>query len=384
MARRGALRGLQALRDAVAPPLPPSAAGLAEGEEAVRRSVRGVELRARRLLRNQLAGRYASAFRGQGIEFAELREYAPGDDVRAIDWKATARLRQPFVRRYATWKSANRRCCWSSICRDRRPTASAAAACADCRLSWRASWAWRRRPSNDLVGCVGFGEGVRLTIAPAKGTPHTLRIVQELTTAVPSGGTDIGGALRYASRLMRRRGLVAVISDFIDGQSATSWDAPLKRLAAEQDVLAVGVRDPRESSLPSPRGGGLVSWSSAEGGAALTADERAAAGQRWVLEGSRRALAGRLRASGADVLLAETDGDYLPPSAVLAAPTRTIASARMKRFAVLAGAALALLLGAAAGGQAPPGVEVRIWVEGGGRAGRGPVADRRRSDHRTN
>ena len=311
MARRGALRGLQALRDAVAPPLPPAAAGLAEGEEAVRRSVRGVELRARRLLRNQLAGRYASAFRGQGIEFAELREYAPGDDVRAIDWKATARLRQPFVRRYVEEREQT-----LLLVVDLSGSTAYGVSGRSVRglsIELAGVLGMAAAASNDLVGCVGFGEGVRLTIAPAKGTPHTLRIVQELTTAVPSGGTDIGGALRYASRLMRRRGLVAVISDFIDGQSATSWDAPLKRLAAEQDVLAVGVRDPRESSLPSPRGGGLVSWSSAEGGAALTADERAAAGQRWVLEGSRRALAGRLRASGADVLLAETDGDYLPP-----------------------------------------------------------------------
>ena len=89
---------LRALRDALFPPLPPPAAP-PQGDD-LRRQVRQIELRARRVLRGQLTGEYRSAFRGRGLEFADVRPYAPGDDVRSIDWKATARLRAAYVRRY--------------------------------------------------------------------------------------------------------------------------------------------------------------------------------------------------------------------------------------------------------------------------------------------
>ena len=89
---------LRTLRTALFPPLPPEPAPLRD--DALRRRVRSIELRARRVLRDQLAGEYLSAFRGRGLEFADVRPYAPGDDVRSIDWKTTARLRAPYVRRY--------------------------------------------------------------------------------------------------------------------------------------------------------------------------------------------------------------------------------------------------------------------------------------------
>ena len=239
---------LRTLRETLFPPLPPPAGPL-EGDD-LRRRVRQIELRARRVLRDQLAGEYRSAFRGSGLEFAEVRPYAAGDDVRSIDWKATARLRAPFVRRYVEEReqtvllvvdvSAS-----TNFGRSGRSVR-------DVSLEIAAAIGLAASRSNDHVGAVAFSDRIELSIAPARQHRHVLRIIRDLLTR--SGeGTDLAGALDYALRLLRRSAIVILVSDFSTAEPAAAWQAALRRLGLRHDVVAIAVRDPHEAELPGRR-----------------------------------------------------------------------------------------------------------------------------------
>ncbi len=240
----------------------------APGAELLRQ-VRRLELRTRRLVDSRFAGEYHSVFKGQGMEFAEVREYQPGDEVRSIDWNVTARMRRPFVKRYVEEReltvllvvdvSGSAR--FGTGAQDKRTIAAELAAA----LGLAAV------RNNDRVGLLCFGDRVAHVVRPRKGRRHALRVVRDvLAWPATDGGTDLAGALDHAGRLLGHRSVVFVLSDFV----APAYEPALRRLARRHDVVAISLDDPGERALPDL---GLVRLADPESGAHIEVDSGAAA-----------------------------------------------------------------------------------------------------------
>ena len=297
------------LRDWLAPPVPVPASRERTVEQ-IRSQVRQIEIRARRARRDVLAGEYRTVFRGRGLEFSELRPYIPGDEVRDIDWKATARSRQPMVRQYVEEREQ------SLLLLVDCSASMAYSASGDSVYGRTVEIAGvlglAAAASNDRVGVAGFAEQIRFALPPEKGERHLLRIIRELLRLPPEGGTDLLLALRYAGRVMRRRGVIVVISDFVDEQAGPSWQAELARLARRHDVVAIALRDPRATALTDADQRAIVQWSATEQVTPVLSDRARA---RWLersLVAERLRLRATLQDCGVDALLLSTDEDWLP------------------------------------------------------------------------
>jgi uncharacterized protein (DUF58 family) len=276
-------------------------------EEAAH-EVRRIEITTRHLVRDIVAGEYSSAFRGRGVEFAEVREYQPGDDVRTIDWNVTARLGAAYVKRYLEERelsvlflvdaSASGR--FGSRLRTKRELGAEVTAV----LALAAA------RNNDRIGAMFFTDRVEYYLAPAKGRRHVLRLISDLLTFEPAGsGTDLGAVLRELEPTLRRRAIIFVLSDFL----ATGYDAVLGRLARRHDVVGLQLVDPRERTLPQA---GLVTLWDPETGAWRRVDTDAPAVRRYFAEQAERfdrRLAQTLRELNVDLLRLETAQSYAEP-----------------------------------------------------------------------
>lgn len=209
------------------------------------RQIAQIEMKAGFLARDVLAGEYASAFKGQGMEFDEVREYVPGDDVRTIDWNVTARMRHPFVKIYREERemtlmllvdvSASQQ--FGSTGRHKRAMATELAAIL----------AFLAIRNNDKVGLIVFSDHVEQFIPPKKGRAHVWHIIREVLTFEPRGrGTDVGQALDYLMRVTKRRASCFLISDFL----ASDFERRLQVASRKHDLVCVRVEDPREAELP--------------------------------------------------------------------------------------------------------------------------------------
>ena len=208
------------------------------------KQVKGIELRTRALVNTLFTGEYRSVFRGQGIEFAEVRAYQQGDDFRAIDWNVSARMGHPFVKTFVEEREITLLLVvdQSGSLQFGRPHTKAGLA-----VEVAAVLALAAARHNDRVGALMFADKVELVVRPAKGRPHALRVIRDLVAFRPRGrGTNLAEALRFVARLLRHRSIVAVLSDF----RAEGWEDPLGRLAAAHDVVAITTDDPRELDLP--------------------------------------------------------------------------------------------------------------------------------------
>ena len=228
------------------------------------RKVRRIEIRTKGLVDAAFAGQYSSAFRGQGMEFAEVREYQWGDDVRAIDWNVTARMGHPYVKIYDEEREltlllivdASGSQSFGSADRFKGEMAAEISAV----LSFLAI------RNNDRVGALFFTDRIEKFVPPRKGKRHVLRLIREILAFRPEGrGTDIGLALEYACRILKRRAIVMVISDFRAG----GYEPALRVAGRQHDVVAVTLVDPRERALPEV---GLIELEDAETGATLLID----------------------------------------------------------------------------------------------------------------
>jgi uncharacterized protein (DUF58 family) len=213
--------------------------------EQVMREVRRIEITTRHLVRDIVAGEYSSAFRGRGVEFAEVREYQPGDDVRTIDWNVTARLGTAYVKRYLEEReltvgfvvdfSA------SKLFGSRLRTKG------DLAVEVCAVLALAAARNNDRVGALFFTDRIEHLVTPRKGRRHVLRILSDLLSFQPAGqGTNLTAALEQLEPLHRRRSVLFIVSDFL----TTGYGPALSRLARKHDVVAVHLVDPRERALP--------------------------------------------------------------------------------------------------------------------------------------
>ena len=255
------------------------------------KQVKGIELRTRALVGTLFAGEYRSVFRGQGMEFAEVRAYQHGDDFRSIDWNVSARLASPYVKTFTEERELTLMLLvdQSGSTRFGEPVTKAALA-----VEVAAVLALASAYHNDRVGALLFADEVEKVIPPGKGRRHALRVIRDLS---------------YASRLLRHRSIVVILSDFI----ASGWDRPLRRLAARHEVIAITVDDPREHHLPES---GWIEMLDAESGRRVLIDTGSRDVRERVrdLSERRREERGRiLSASGADLVGLETGSDYALP-----------------------------------------------------------------------
>ena len=210
----------------------------------VLKQVKGIELRARNLVNTLFTGEYRSVFRGQGIEFAEVREYQQGDDFRAIDWNVSARMGHPFVKTFMEERELTLLLIvdQSGSLHFGRPYTKAGLA-----VEVAAVLALAAARHNDRVGALLFADQPEYVVRPAKGRAHALRVIRDLVAFAPRGrGTNLGGALAYAGKLLRHRAIIVVLSDF----RAEGWEDALAQLSARHEVVAITVDDPREYDLP--------------------------------------------------------------------------------------------------------------------------------------
>ena len=276
--------------------------------EEVTREVRRIEITTRHLVRDIVAGEYSSAFRGRGVEFAEVREYQPGDDVRTIDWNVTARLGNAYVKRYLEERELSvlfvvDRSASGGFGSRRRTKEELGAEVA-------AVLALAAARNNDRIGATFFTDRVEYHLEPAKGRRHALRLISDLLAFEPQGtGTDLGLALAELEPTLRRRAVIFVLSDFM----ATGYETVLGRLSRRHDVVGLQLIDPRERALPAA---GIVTLWDPESGAWRRIDTADAAVRAYFARRAEefdRGLERGLRDRGADLLRLETGQPYAEP-----------------------------------------------------------------------
>ncbi|MBI1290339.1 DUF58 domain-containing protein [bacterium] len=219
--------------------------------------VRRLEIMTRRIVNNVMAGEYHSAFKGQGMEFNEVKEYSPGDDVRTIDWNVTARTGEPFVKRYIEQRELTVifavDISGSQLFGSRKRRKRSLAAIITAVLAFSAI------RNNDRVGLMLFSDKVECYVPPKKGRKHALRVVRDLIRTPESRGTDITLALQTLNKLQRRKSIVFLLSDFQQPDIRRALSVTRSR----HDLIAISITDPREIEIPSV---GLLTLEDAETG----------------------------------------------------------------------------------------------------------------------
>lgn len=243
------------------PPAPgpqPAAGGPVPRE--VLKQVRLIELRTRGLVDSIFGGEYQSVFRGQGMEFAEVREYEPGDDVRNIDWNVTARMGHPYVKKHVEERELTVLILVDLSGSEQFATRGRFKAELAAELA--AVLALSATRNNDRVGLVMFTDTIEHVVPPKKGRRHVLRLIRDVLAFRPRGrGTDIGAALDYAARLMPHRGILFLLSDFVPTAATAEdpvvpWEKTLRVVSKRHDLVAINLTDAAEEVLP--RAGILV------------------------------------------------------------------------------------------------------------------------------
>ncbi len=274
--------------------------------QEVMQQIRRIHIRTRRMVNEILSGQYESVFKGQGVEFREVREYVPGDDIRSIDWNVTARTGEPHVKVMAEEReltvmlmvdmSGSGR--FGSVSRFKNELA--AELCAVLAFS--------AIKNNDKVGLIVFTDDIELYVPPQKGSKHVLRVIREVLYFEPKRkGTDIPKALHYLNNVIRRKAVVFLVSDFM----ADNYETALRVANRRHDVVAITVTDPREHILPDV---GLVAVRDAETGRETlvnTSDARV----RAAYEKETRAMLQKrdeiLRRNRVDTMHTSTDTPYV-------------------------------------------------------------------------
>lgn len=282
-----------------------------ESEDALEilRSVRRIEIKSRRIVQELFSGSYHAVFKGRGIEFSEVREYVPGDDVRSIDWNVTARMDRPFIKQYHEERERS-----VVFLVDRSGSTrfgSGARSIAQAAAETTALLALSAASNQDKVGLLLFSDRLERWVPPRKGRSHILRIVREVLFHRSVGtGTRISEALERASRTVRRRSLMFLISDFLqDG----GYENALSVAARKHEVIPVVLVDPREEDLPPI---GIIEASDLESGARRivdTSDRRVRAAFASMVNArraKREAIFRRVAVEGVELRM---DADIVPP-----------------------------------------------------------------------
>jgi uncharacterized protein (DUF58 family) len=276
--------------------------------EEVMREVRRIEITTRHLVRDIVAGEFSSAFRGRGVEFSEVREYQPGDDIRTIDWNVTARLGSAYVKRYLEEREltvlfvVDASASGHFGTRVRTKRALAVEVCAVLALA--------AARNNDRVGAAWATDSVERFVPPRRGRRHVLRILNDLLVFEPAGAaTNLAAGLDFSDSILRRRSIVFLVSDFL----THGYQSALERLAGRHDVVALQIYDPRERELPDL---GLVSFLEPESGLRRLVDTSRGGTREQFRKRAQefdRSLQHEIRRSGAELVRLETGKSYAEP-----------------------------------------------------------------------
>ncbi len=269
------------------------------------KKVRRIELRTCRLVDSLMGGAYHSAFKGRGMEFEEVREYLPGDEVRSIDWNVTARAGRPHIKRFREERELT--VLLLVDVSSSEAFGSTTQTKNELIAEFGALITLAAMRNDDKVGMALFSDRVERYIPPKKGRRHGLRLIRDLLAYQPeSRATDLGAALTFLGRVLRRRAVVFLISDFI----AEGFERDLSAAKSRHDVIAVQVGDPREALLPDV---GLVTLQDAETGEMVLVDT-ASTRFRQDFERekgrTRKEQSDRMRSLKVDHLSITTGADY--------------------------------------------------------------------------
>lgn len=293
------------------------------------KKIRQIELRTKRLVSEKLAGQYHSVFKGQGMDFDEVREYQPGDEVRAIDWNVTARMNHPFVKKFVEEREltvliavdVSGSGLFGSGKQSKRDLAAEVASVL----------AFSAIRNNDKVGLVLFSEGVEKFIPPRKGRAHVLRVIREILYFEPEKrGTDLNITIDFIMRVLRHRSIVVMISDFMGQTTPSRKDMlsyirrnvilsenlgqasffNLRQINRKHDLIAIQIIDKYEIDLPAV---GRVILQDAETGEITEVDTTSAQKRRGFRERQLRSqgeLMRLFRSAGIDSIQLKTEEDY--------------------------------------------------------------------------
>ena len=268
------------------------------------KQVKGLALRTRGVVDSLFSGEFRSVFRGQGMEFAEVRAYEQGDDFRAIDWNVSARLGAPYVKTFTEERELTLLLVvdQSASTRVGSPVTKAARS-----VEVAAVLALAGAREQDRVGALLFSDRVEHIVPPAKGRRHALRLIRDLLAFTGTRrGTNLVQAVHYASQVLGHRSVVVILSDFL----AEGWEKALRELAVRHEVIAITVDDSREETPPAA---GWVEMEDAENGRRALVNTRSpAARKRWqaALAARRTQRAERLRAAGVEHIPLDVASDY--------------------------------------------------------------------------
>lgn len=274
----------------------------------VLKKIKGIQLKISHMSNEVISGSYISAFKGTGIEFNEVREYIPGDDIRSIDWNVTARVGIPFVKRFVEEREMTIMLMVDLSGSQYFGTADNLKSELAAEIS--ALIAFLAIKNNDKVGLLIFSDICEKYLPPQKGRLHVLRVIREILGYKPSHtGTDIAQSLNFINKVLKHRSVIFLISDFRD----QNFEKSLKSIAHRHDLVAVNITDPREFDLPAI---GVVEFEDNETGTRTFFDSSSAVCRA---EFHRNALARinqnaqMFKANKIDLIEIATDKPYLEP-----------------------------------------------------------------------
>ena len=272
------------------------------------RKVRRIEIRTKKLVNDVFSGEYHSIFKGRGMEFEEVREYQPGDDVRVIDWNVTARYGHPFVKRFKEERELTVMLLVDASSSGEFGTARrmkgeiAAELCSVLAFS--------AIKNNDRVGMIIFTDRVEKYIPPKKGSSHVLRLIREVLYFKPEHPkTDISCALEFLGRVTKRRSVVFLVSDFL----SSGYEKMLSIANKKHDLIAIKIADPREIELPNV---GFIELEDTETGEQIIIDTKNAAVRKdfqQYVSRERLKLDKGFRSMDLDHIFISTDKSYVEP-----------------------------------------------------------------------
>jgi uncharacterized protein (DUF58 family) len=286
-----------------------------KSSKAIMSGMRQLEIRTRRMVNDSLAGAYHSVFKGRGMDFDEVREYTPGDEVRTIDWNVTARAGRTFVKKFTEERELT-----ILLLVDISASGnfgSGALAKRDLAAELASVLAFSAIRNSDKVGLLLYTDRVERYLPPKKGRRHVLRVVRDILYHTPEGtGTDSVKALDVVNHVLHRRAIVFLISDFESPGEPLAARANLRRAMRQtnrrHDLIAVHVEDPHEKEIPNV---GILALEDAETGEIVELDTGSATVRKrfkeLALERGRR-LVSDFRSEGVDTLQLQTDTPYIP------------------------------------------------------------------------
>ena len=274
----------------------------------VLKKIRRIEIRTKKLVNDLFSGEYHSTFKGQGMEFEEVRQYEAGDDIRLIDWNVTARTGYPHIKKFKEERElsvvllVDASSSGQFGTRKRFKSETAAELCA--------LLAFSAIKNNDKVGLIIFTDSIEKFVPPKKGRGHVLRLIREILYFQPQGTqTDIGGALEYFTKVIKRKSVVFLVSDFL----SEGFYKPLQIANKKHDIIAVKITDPRETSFENV---GLIELEDTETGEVIMVDTASRTFRREFAARAQEdtsALEKEFKLINLDFINIHTDQSYIVP-----------------------------------------------------------------------